>query len=293
MHLLMIVLALVTTACLRLGMGQATGNLSQKWQHTLFYFFFPPLLLLMTALAVLCMGFDGGMLGIQANWFSYGVAASFVSIAGVCGIQKACQGWLTCRRLSTYPQQVVGGQWARILPLELPYSALVGFWKPELVVSQGVLKVLDADHLEAVLAHEQAHNHYRDTFAFFWLGWLRSFTGWLPQTEQLWQDLLWLRELRADQKAAQQVDALLLAEALLVFAKAKVESPDCWVAFSCALGGEGNPRGEVQQRDRVTARIEALLDPDPEFSPVSSPQWSWSGFLLALLPWATVPLHYH
>jgi Zn-dependent protease with chaperone function len=287
MHFLMILLALGTACFLRLVMGQSTGNLPQKWQHVLFSFFFPPLLLFMTALAVLCMGFDGQMLGVQANWLSYLVAIFFVSVAGISGIQKAYQGWQVCRQLRLYPQQMVKGKPARILPLALPYSAQIGFWKPELVVSQGVLDTLDKAHLEAVLAHEEAHDHYRDTFTFFWLGWLRSFTGWLPYTEQLWQDLLWLRELRADQKAAQQIDSLLLAESLLVFAKANVRnSPDFYAPFSCALGGES-------PQHRLTARIEALLDPDLTFTPLSSPQWSWSGFLLALLPWATVPLHYH
>jgi Zn-dependent protease with chaperone function len=48
------------------------------------------------------------------------------------------------------------------------------------------------------LAHEQAHAHYRDTFWFFWLNVL---TSWLPHTEALWQEILFLREIRADEKA--------------------------------------------------------------------------------------------
>ena len=53
-------------------------------------------------------------------------------------------------------------------------------------------------------------------FGFFWWGWLRRLTEWLPHSKELWQELLLLRELRADQWAAQQVDPLVLAESLLL-----------------------------------------------------------------------------
>ena len=82
-----------------------------------------------------------------------------------------------------------------------------------------MLDALDRPHLDAVLAHEQAHVYYRDTFWFFWLGWIRSFTIWLPNTEAVWQELLLLRELRADRQATEQVDFLLLAESLLIVAQ--------------------------------------------------------------------------
>jgi Zn-dependent protease with chaperone function len=283
MHLLMILLALGVAFSLRLLIVTPRRNLYQRWQQTLFHFFFPPLLLLTTALAVLCMGFEGQMLGMPANWFSYLVALGFIVIASVLGIRKAYQGWKACHALSSYPQQWVAGQQARILPIDLPYSAQVGFWQPELVVSQALLDGLDEAHVQAVLAHEQAHYYYRDTFCFFWLGWLRSFTGWLPHTEELWQDLLWLRELRADQKAAQQVDSLLLAESLLFFAKVSLgSSPDFCAPFSCTV-----------PRNRITERIDALLSDEDRSASSHLCRWSWSGLLLALLPWATVPLHYH
>lgn len=283
MHLMMILLAVGIAFSLRLFTTTPDGSIHQQWQQILFNFFFPPLLVLMTALAVVCMGFDGQMLGMPANWFSYVVALFFIAVASVLGIKKAYQGWQACRSLCNYPQQLVMGQQVRILPIDLPYSAQIGFWQPELVVSQGLLRTLDEEHLQAVLAHEQAHDHYRDTFCFFWLGWLRSFTRWLPHTEPLWQDLLWLRELRADQKAAQQVDGLLLAESLLFFAKASQgNAGDFCVPFSCAI-----------PRSRLSERIDALLSSEGTSVCPQPYRWDWSGFFLALLPWATVPLHYH
>jgi Zn-dependent protease with chaperone function len=279
----MILSALGTAIFIRLVVGKPQRNLSQQWQQTLLSFFFPPLLLLMTALAVLSMGYDGQMLGVQASWLGYLLAWLFIAIASFFGIKKAYQGWYTCRKVHLYPQQEVAQKQARILPILLPYSAQIGFWQPELVVSQGLLDTLDSEHLEAVLAHEQAHYDYRDTFWFFWLGWLRSFTSWLPQTEMLWQELLWLREIRADQKATQEVDSILLAESLLIFAKAPLLSPNEFCAnFSCAL-----------PRNRLAERIEALLKEDMEVPNLTWAYcWSWTGIFFALLPWITVPLHY-
>ncbi len=282
MHLVMILMALGLAWSLRLAVSQTAGSWTQRWQRSLLFFLLPPLLLLMTALAVLWMGPQGKMLGLQASWLSYCLAMGFIGLAAVAIIKLAFQGWQSRQRICTYPQKLVAGKKARILEIALPYSAQIGFWRPELVVSRGLLNTLAQEHLQAVLAHEQAHCDYRDPFWFFWLGWLRSFTGWLPNTETLWQELLLLRELRADRKAAQQVDALLLAESLLAIAKAPLELPEsCCTPFSCAFGS-----------NRLTERIDALLA-SPESPPDSDWRtWSWILFGFAFLPWVTVPFHY-
>jgi hypothetical protein len=171
------------------------------------------------------------------------------------------------------------GEHSRVLDNPIPFSALIGFWQPELIVSQGLLNTLDQDHLEAVFKHEQGHYYYRDTFWFFWLGWVRSISAWLPNTEALWQELLLLREMRADRWAAQQVDPLLLAESLLVvISTLPVQSDNCCAAFSCAA-----------PYNRLEERIEALLA-EPEL--ISQPSLlSWTWLLLAFLPFAAVPFH--
>ena len=38
----------------------------------------------------------------------------------------------------------------RIVEIDLPYSAQIGFWNPELIISSGLLKSLDLNHLKAV-----------------------------------------------------------------------------------------------------------------------------------------------
>ncbi|MDX2243187.1 MAG: M56 family metallopeptidase [Leptolyngbyaceae cyanobacterium bins.302] len=282
MHFLMMVAGLGLAWAVRsLGMNTTTSaakSLSQRWQQTLGLFLFSPLLLLMTAIAILCMGPTGRMVGHGESWFSYDLAVGFLAWALVSGIKLAWEGWQTVRRLRQNPTIEVSGMTARLLDTDALYSAQVGFWQPELVVSQGLLNTLDEEHLEAVLTHEQAHARHHDTFWFFGLGWLRRLTIWLPGTENLWQELLMLRELRADHDAAQQVDALVLAESLLMVVSTPMLQPEVCAAF-----------GWAASPDRLTERINSLLaEPAPA---LESKDWSLGWLILVLLPLASIPFH--
>lgn len=280
MHLIMILMAMGVAWGLRLSWSGTNGSWRERWQRALVLFLLPSLLLLMTGFAVLWMGPQGEMVGLQAGWFSYLLALSFLGFAGVSCLKLACQGWRSIQQIHTYPQLDLGGHPVRVLDTTLLFSAQIGFWHPELVVSQGLLQALDQAHLSAVFAHEQGHRYYRDTFWFFWLGWVRACTAWLPCTEALWQELLVLRELRADRWAAQQVDALLLAESLLQVVRAPLaESESFCAAFSCAA-----------PRSRLVERIDALLAEESEA--LHQPDlWSWGWVLLTLLPLVAVPFH--
>ncbi|WP_319420379.1 M56 family metallopeptidase [Pleurocapsa sp. FMAR1] len=279
MHLfaLLIIISLAwIVRCSSIG----TGTWAKRWHQALFVLVFPALLLLSTAIAVLYMGCHGAMLGIQVGSWGCAVSASLLIFALGCLGKLAYQGNQAIDQLTNYEQQSIEGNTARIIELDLPYSAQIGFWRSELVVSRGLLATLDQEHLKAVLAHEQAHVYYRDTFWFFWLGWLRSFSCWLPNTETLWQELMLLRELRADRQAAQEVDFLLLAESLLIVAKTPLESsPILCANFNDDIVG-----------DRLNERINSLLE---ETEPVDSVQWQyWSWLCLLFLPLLTIPLHY-
>lgn len=279
MHLVMILGGLALAWLLRLNWSESTGNWTQRWRRALLLFLLPPLLLLMTAFALLCMGPQGQMIGLNTDWFSYGLVLGWATLAVFFCLKLAGEGWQSLQHVRTYPQIDLNGKPARLLDNSILFSAQIGFWQPELVVSQGLLQKLKPDYLEAVLTHEQAHYYYRDTFWFFWLGWLRQITIWLPNTESLWQELLVLRELRADGWAARQVDALLLAESLLMVVNNQMRASENFcAAFSCAV-----------TRNRLQERIEALLG-EPEPSSESS-GWIWCWVLLALLPLVAVPFH--
>jgi Zn-dependent protease with chaperone function len=276
MHIIMIITAVAVAYWLRSSGNIPQGNWHLRWQKTLFLFLFPPLLIFMTVTAVVCMGTQGKMGGMYTNPFSYILALISLGFFNILVLKLVLGGWKAIKSARECPQMNLNGKQVRILQTKALFAGQIGFWQPELVVSEGLLETLSPIHLESVLAHEQGHYQYRDTFWFFWLGWMRECTAWLPNTEPLWQELLVLRELRADSYAASQVDPLVLAESLLlVVSNNPITSDVC-----CAALGAG---------DRLEQRIEALLTP-PE--PISERQLpSWRIFLLAFLPLITVVFH--
>ncbi|MBE9151774.1 M56 family metallopeptidase [Coleofasciculus sp. LEGE 07092] len=279
MHLILILSALGLAWLTRINESKTMGSYQQRWQTALGKFLFPPLLLFVTALSIVCMGPQGQMVWQWEGWLSYLLASAFLGFVGVSGLKLALEGWRSLQHVRTYPQQTIQGRPCRIINTPLVFSAQVGFWQPELVVSQGLLDTLDAEHLQAVLTHEQGHSYYRDTFWFFGLGWMRGFSFWLTNTEDLWQELLLLREIRADQWAAEQVDFLLLAESLLMVVSAPLmHSESFCAAFSCAA-----------PKNRLEERIEALL---AETHFPQPPNWySLMWLLLSLFPLIVVPFH--
>lgn len=279
MHLLMILTSLGLAWLLRSNWSRPTGNWTQRWQKTLFFFILPPWLVLMTVVAILSMGPQGKMVGLHTGWFSYYLVMGCAALVILVYLKLANEAKQSLKNIRTYTQINLNGKAARLLNQPILFIAQIGFWQPELVISQGLLLKLKPEHLEAVLAHEQAHYHYRDTFWFFWLGWLRRLTTWLPNTEQLWQELLLLRELRADSWAAKRVDSLLLAESLLTVVSTPQGNSDSFcAAFSRPV-----------LRNRLQERIDALLD-EPDV-PNSPNLWAWSWLLLGLIPLLALPFH--
>jgi Zn-dependent protease with chaperone function len=279
MHLMMILIALIVSWCLRSSWNQPQDNWNMRWERSLFLFLFPPLLIFMTAIALLFMGPQGQMSGMYTGCVSYLLALIYLAFFAISCIKLAFQGWQSVESARNCPLVTLGDKRARLLRTGALFAGQIGFWQPELVISQGLLQTLSANHLESVLAHEQGHHYYRDTFWFFWLGWVRSCTAWLPNTDLLWEELLALRELRADGYAALQVDPLVLAESLLlVVSTSPVLSEIC-----CAALGSSGVGGRLEQR------VEALLAP-PEPTPEAQVH-SWHGFMLAFLPLLTVIFH--
>jgi hypothetical protein len=279
MHLSLILLTLGVAVLIRAVWRKRENSWTQRWQAALTAFLLPPLLLIVTSLAVLCMGMQGQMLGLQVGWLGYSLALGFVGFAGVSLLWLAGQGWRSLQQVRTYPTLDLADQTGYLLDSSALFAAQVGFWQSELLISQGLLQSLTPAQLDTVLTHEQAHYHYRDTFWFFGLGWLRYLTVWLPQTEALWQELLLLRELRADQWAAQRVDPLLLAEALLLVVKAPMTDVNSHcVAFNASLSVS-----------RLEERIGALLTTSLEIEQPKIHQWIW--LFLAFLPFLTLAFH--
>ena len=264
----------------------------RRWHQALIAFVVPPLLLLTSAVAVITMGYS-----TTHPWdgqLSYAISFVFVLAAITVWAHLSWVAFRTRREMQQHPQVLIQtGQGpnqrqviSRILEVPAVFSAQVGLWPSELVVSQGLLTYLDDEHLAAVLAHEAGHGHYRDTFWFFWLGGLRRLTKWLPYSESLWQELLLLREIRADRWAARRVDTLVLAESLMSVMTAPLVAESVCAFFSCAA-----------PRSRLAQRIDALLCEDAPLVGESTGTfrilpWQWMAIAFALTPLLTIPFHY-
>lgn len=262
---------------------------SARWDSTLNTFCLPPLMILLAAGAVLSMGHHGTMLGWSVSpvgcWVSLGVLVFFgglvVFALGRCAI--------TALRLGQYPQITLPqGKQARCLPCDLPIAAQVGVWRSSLLVSQGWLDQLTPNEQGATLAHEQAHADHHDLFWFFWLGIIHRFAFWLPGNSALWEELLLLREIRADQQAAQTSDPLLLAELLVKLARQMTvahQAANQDLAYNAGVGFN-----EYLSASRLEQRITALVEPGGSEAPaLARGRLVW--LLAVALPLVTTCLH--
>jgi Zn-dependent protease with chaperone function len=265
------------------GSTNESINWQQRWHRALVSFVLPPLLVLMTAISVLCMGANGQMIGFQSGKLSYAIALIFLIYSLLRSWQLALDGWQSLRKLNDLvvdlPPENLLSKPVKLLNIPMLFAAQIGFWRSQLFISQGLIDRLDPSHLEAVLLHEQAHAYYRDTFWFFWLGCLRQVMSWLPNTQTLWEELLLLRELRADRWAAQHTDGLLLSESLLMMVSGNTQSEIFTAAFGATIGS-----------DRLEERINFLLA-----DPLPLPRFSWRSILwicFSLIPLTALPFHY-
>ncbi|MGF1514188.1 MAG: M56 family metallopeptidase [Elainellaceae cyanobacterium] len=289
MHLALFIIVIGVATVSRLRWQSRTHSpRPHRWRAAATAFLLPPLCLMTTALAILCMGTDGQMVGRPVGDLGYLAALGFLCFAVGKLVISGWHAWRSLRAIRGLPQVTLAGYRCRQLDTDTPFAAQVGFWNPVLVVSRGLVDRLTPQHLGAVLVHEQAHRRYRDTFWFFCLGWLRQLTRWLPKTADLWEELLLLRELRADAWAARQVDGILLAEALLTV-----------VQYQAALEPSLVPDGLCAAFDtptpvsRLEERVAALIE-----QPTAVSERSWLGsktpyviLAIALVPVLTVFLH--
>jgi Zn-dependent protease with chaperone function len=295
MHSSLILLTILLAVAWRWqGQGLQARSMDRSWQGrweaALNHFCLPPLMILLVAGAVLSMGHHGTMMGRSVSpvgcWASQGVLL-FGSSVLVYSLGQAVAINLRLRQYATItlPQ----GDQARCVPIDVPMAAQTGLWHSSLLVSQGWLDQLTAHEQQAILAHEQAHASYHDSFWFLGLGMLRRFAFWLPSTNALWEELLLLREMRADQQAAQTSDPLLLAELLVRLSRQRVLGMP-----SSALGTDIEPCvgfNESLSLSRLEQRVNALTEPDsmPKARPSVLGRLAW--LLTATLPMVATWLH--
>jgi Zn-dependent protease with chaperone function len=173
----------------------------------------------------------------------------WVLLAATASVVRARQRQRTLLNLLAHGDPKVPGALVVDHPAAAAYC-LPGL-RSAIVISAGALKLLNAEELAAVLAHERAHLRERhDLVLLPFTALLRAF-GWAGIAQQARQAVGLLIEMLADDRARQHRPARELATALLRVG---------------AAGGSPAPKGALAAADsalpcEVAARVARLLRP--------------------------------
>ncbi len=161
---------------------------------------------------------------------------------------------LNCRRHSRETELVTG--FSRVWTIEgsMPFLALAGIFRPQLIVSRGTLAALSPDLLQAALRHERAHCVSRDNLKHLLLLLapdMLPFFG-LRDLERAWAKFT---EWAADDIAAagNPVDSTALAAALVRLARMGGTPSECALVTSL-----------MPSRVDLAARVNRLLSESPQ-----------------------------
>ena len=136
----------------------------------------------------------------------------------------------------------------RIVESADPLACTAGLLHPYIVVSTGLLRLLDRDGQEVVVAHERAHVRGWHPFLLFVGRVVSRAFGFLPPVRRAVDDLLLGLELAADASAARAVgDPLAVARVLTTLADRTYQN----LHAEGQLGADGSD---------VAARVHRLID---------------------------------
>lgn len=133
-----------------------------------------------------------------------------------------------------------------------PIAFTMGMWSPLVIVSTGLMELLDEDELEAVIHHEAFHQMHRDPLRMFVLSLLASVMWYMPIMRWSKQQYNIIREVLADHYAIQRLGtAAHLGSALLKMLKQGKTSrmPFAYVSFADTS---------------INYRIRQLLEPETD-----------------------------
>ncbi len=163
----------------------------------------------------------------------------------------------------------------RVIDYPAPVAyCLPGVTQSATVLSAGLLKILDAEQLRGVIAHEQAHlqqKHHLVLLAF--RSW-RSALPWFPIANRAQIAVSLLVELLADDRARQSVDDRTLATAIVLVGSA---NPPAAATGAAELGMGAAP-------NLVAPRVQRLIDPPPPL-----PGTAQAGVILASVALLATP----
>jgi len=129
------------------------------------------------------------------------------------------------------------------------FAFTIGFLSPRVCISTQLVKELDAEQLQVVIAHEHQHARSRDGLRLLLIELFAPLL--LPQTHQfLAAEFELSREQLCDEAAAETKDRLLVAETILAFGRLQKKEPQ--PSFALAFG-----QCEIEER------VHSLLEHPP------------------------------
>ncbi len=126
-----------------------------------------------------------------------------------------------------------------------PWALAAGLLRPTLVISSGLVALLDTEELDAVLSHELSHIKRGDLWLVALVGALYDLTWFLPSTRRLYRSLLVEQEIACDDHVLGDARRLALASALVRIWKVGISTGvGSKLASRGALGLLGSHRSE-------------------------------------------------
>lgn len=160
----------------------------------------------------------------------------------------------------------------RLLPSPRPLALTAGLWRPQVILSEGIVSSLSEEELRSVLLHEQAHVRNRDPVRLALAQFLADVLWFLPVARSLARDFVDAIEEGADDRAVivtrQPLD---LASALVKTAKADLVSA---IPLASSLTGSLS----------VEDRVKRLLGLEVKHRPgTTRGRWLTSGLIALFL----------
>lgn len=162
-----------------------------------------------------------------------------------------------------------------IVSRQEPLAMTIGFWRPRIVLSTGLLQLLDEEELEAVVQHERFHLSNRDPLRLMLLYVSASVFWYIPILRSGLEQYRLSREVLADQYAISRLESPLgLGSALLKLIKKKQDSNGQY-SFVYASFAEHS----------INYRIEKIVNPS-----AAVPAWSlsWPDMLMSTAAFGSI-----
>ena len=172
--------------------------------------------------------------------------------------------WRQQRLLRALPLQRLEGQLAVIaraastvelysIPAQRPAAFCYGLKRPRVVVTEGLLTLLEPAEQAAAVWHEAQHAKVREPLKCLTARLAARSFFWLPILPDLLERYLLVKELDADRIATAKTSRRALAGAL------------------CGVLGEPTPAGAVGLGDFAATRVDRLFDPRAPLPPITRP----------------------